>query len=507
MSIFTHPMRIIKGLPKFYFFVVVGVLVIGGVSSVYYFSKPIPSAAVSDSEAMHVMVASAASLAGTATPLPLIGTVTSLSQATVLAQASGQITALPHTLGDTVTAGTIIATFENASQQAAVLQAEGTYESAAAALARVTGSSNQNTTAATLAALQSGYAAIDDAVHIRADQLFSNPRTSSPNLVLIVPDSALVSKLEAERITLESTLSDMRTLSVTASTDTVAQTSQKAVADAQVVLAFLDDLLKAVNETPASQSMSAATLAGYQTSLSVARTEVVAVISGVTTAKSAYDANDASAAEAALKQAQGALDAAKANLEKTVVRSPISGTIVSLPISLGDSLSMNAPVAVISNPGALYVDAQVTPVDARTLLVGNRAVINGSVAGVVTFIALALDPATSKIEVKVGISGNSRDLTDGEVVSLSLTRTTHATLSTSSALTIPIVAIKILPTGPAVFTVATSSVLVEHPIQLGSILGDQVVVRSGLTPDMRIITDARGLAQGQTVIVDEGLTN
>ena len=44
--------------------------------------------------------------------------------------------------------------------------------------------------------------------------------------------------------------------------------------------------------------------------------------------------------------------------------------------------------------------------------------------------------------------------------------------------------------------------LVAKPVALGSILGDRIVVLSGVIPDMQIVVDARGLADGDTVIVN-----
>ena len=61
---------------------------------------------------------------------------------------------------------------------------------------------------------------------------------------------------------------------------------------------------------------------------------------------------------------------------------------------------------MISNPGALEVDTYVTSDDAKTLAIGGKAVIDGSVNGTIVFIAPALDPSTGKIEVKIGISGD-----------------------------------------------------------------------------------------------------
>ena len=178
---------------------------------------------------------------------------------------------------------------------------------------------------------------------------------------------------------------------------------------------------------------------------------------------------------------------------------------MSLPITLGDFVSNSAPVAEVSNPGALEVKAGVTPSDAKTLEVGGKATIEGSTAGVITAIAPALDPTTGDIQVTIGITGDQAALTDGDTVTVSLVRSVQTTQKSASgagaAILIPITAAKITPTGAVVFTVS-SSTLVAHPITLGTILGGQITVVSGLTLDMDIVTDARGLAAGQTVVVD-----
>ena len=536
MRLFSNLLFAIKRLPKFYSIggavVIVAAALIGGNAFLRAPAAPtIPANATA-----HVSVASVATLSSAVGPLPITGTVTSENQATILAQTSGEVISLNHALGDFVNAGDIIASFDASSQRAAVEQAQGAYAAAVAALALASGttaantgvSSNQaimvlqNAQTSAFAALQSAYAALDDAVHTRADALFTNPRTASASLILIVPDFRLTSTVDNERVALEQTLADAQALVHDNTAANIDQDSAAMIGHAQDVLAFLNNLIRAVNETQPSSTISAAALSADQVSLATARSEVLGAISSVTSAKNTYDtdassatatANSASggtenaikAAEANVTVAQGALAAAEANLAKTVVRSPISGTIVSLPITTGDYLVMNAPVATVSNPKALYVDAEVTSNDAKTLAVGNGAIINGNASGMITFIAPALDPATGEIQVKVGISGDTSSLVDGETVTLSLDRTPTAPsigAAGQTQITIPIVAANITPAGPVVFTVSTTSTLVAHSVTLGSILGTQVVVVSGLTPETNIVTDARGLAEGEVVVVD-----
>jgi HlyD family secretion protein len=484
----------------------------------------------------HVHVATVADLSSQAAPLPLVGKVTSLNQATILAQNAGEIVSVSHALGDRVGAGEVIAQFENSSQAAAVLQAQGAYDGAQAALAKAEGStaansgisSTQATTNAQNAqvsvgvALQATYAALDDAIHTKSDTLFSNPRTNSPKLnPFTIPDAQLVINLENKRLLPESQLKDAQTFQGTSasSTASVSQNVSGMISVAQTVLTFLNDMIVAINQAVSNQQESAADIAAAQSTLSAARNEVVSALSSLTGAKSAYDAaigtaqtaansaqsgtsSDIAAAQANAKSALGALNAAKANLEKTIIRSPISGTIVSLPISRGDYVSAFSQVSVVSNPNTLEVQVYVTAEDAKTLAVGGKATIeNGAASGAIVSIAPALDPTTGKILVKIDVEGDKSVLTDGDTVSVSLARAPRTTTN-ANVVTIPIIAAKITPQGPTVFTVSASTTLVAVPITLGTILGDRVTVLGGITSDMSIITDARGLSNGQTVVVD-----
>jgi RND family efflux transporter MFP subunit len=509
------------------------VLVLVVIVGVKHFFTTASVAETDTSGTSHVSVSSVADLSAQAGPLSVVGTVTSLSEATILAQSSGEITSLPRSLGDHVAAGSVIGQFENSSQRAAVVQAQGAYDAAQASLAKAQGTtaansgitSSQATTAAANArsaleaALGSTYAALDDAINTRADVLLINPRTDHPTFQpFTIPDSQLVTNILNERVGLQQTLSTAST-AASGSADIDARATTM-LGSAQTVVSYLNDMIEALNQAVPNPNVTASTIAADQTSLAAARTEVNSAISGLTSAKSAFDAassgaqtaansassgtaSDIAAAQASVKSAQGSLDAAQAALEKTIIRSPISGTVVSLPITLGDYVSMNAQVAVVSNPSALYVETAVTPDDAKTLAVGESATVNGSTSGVITFIAPAIDPSTGKIEVKVGLPGNTASLTDGETVSVTLNRATKKAAAAQPAqITVPIVAIKVAPQGAEVFTVSASSTLQAHPVSVGSILGDQIVVTSGLSPDLPIVTDARGLSEGQTVIVD-----
>jgi RND family efflux transporter MFP subunit len=517
---------------------VVVIVAIGGLG--YHFieasnAAPASTAKKSGRASTVVSVASVSSLSPNGAPLSLIGEVSSENQATVLAQVAGEIVTVERKLGDQVTAGERIAVMENSSQQAAVVQAEGSYDAAEAVVEEAKGTTaenssvtssqasqnEQNTETSANAALQSAYTSLDDAIHTKADTLFTDPRTQFSSLdapITYQGDTNLYTTIVTERRSLESVLDNAYSISTDTSAADIDTNISVMVKNVQTVETFLDNLTQAVNEL-VPDSSTATEISGYQSTVAAARTEVTATVPILTTAKTNYDSSTASAATAAntatggttesidvaeanLQEETGALDAAKSALEKTIITSPISGTIIDLPVTSGDYVPSFSEVAKVSNPTALKVTTYVSATDAATLSSGNAVMINGTVPGVITQIAPAIDPETGTIEVDIGLTGSQTGVIDGDSVTVTLNRTTSAVVSTTSSIIIPIVALKITPTGPAVFTVdPTKHMLVSHSVQIGSILGDNIVITSGLTSDMQIVSDARGLVVGQSVTV------
>jgi len=523
-------------------FVVAAVAIVGVGYHIVHGDSSTAPAARAGRAGQQVTVASVASLSPDTAAISVIGQVSSENEATVLTQVSGEIVNVDVKLGDQVSAGDTIATMENSAQQASVLQEQGAYDAAEVTLSEANGTTAANSSVTSSqatqnllnaetgadAALLSAYTALDDAVHTKADQLFSNPRTQFPSLNPVLTysdDTDLFVTIVNERKGLEAVLSDADSLANNATTTNVDDSVAGMIADAHTVDTFLSDLSDAVNEVSIDQTNSAQ-ISAYQTTVGAARTETATAISNLTTAKTTYDsanataataqnsstggtANSIAAAQASVQQALGALDAAKSALQKTIITSPISGTIVDLPLTNGDYLSSFSEAAKISNPSALKITAYVTADDAQTLSVGNAATVNGSQVGVITAIAPAIDPQTGTIEVDIGLTGSQAGLIDGDSVTVDLTRSVAPVASAASAnasstaqVIIPIVALKIMPTGPVVFTVdPIKKTLVSHPVEIGSILGENIVVTKGLTPNMLIVTDARGLVAGQSVTV------
>ncbi len=476
-----------------------------------------------------VTTASISSLSNSDKDFPLVGTVTSVSEATIRSESGGRLTYVSKKLGDMVYAGGVIAEFENSSEKAALLQAEGVYEQAKAARTIALLNSGQagtsliDTKNQTFNTIINTYTTIEDAIRGKTDSAYTDSKFDQVRLLLSVPDANLTSSLEIKRKAIEKILiaREVKNKTLTQNSDLITELNL-VLSDSQIVKIYLDDLYTAYSKALADSNFSQTLIDNGKTNVQTARQSVAAAVSGLvsmrttltlsTTANQVAGANNQvessgslAAADAQVKQALGAYNGALSRLEKTIVRSPITGTLNSLTITTGDYIGAFTQVAVVSNNGALEVISSVTEDDAKRISVGATVTINGTIAGVITRIASAIDPTTKKIEVRVGIKDIKSTLINGQSVRILVTQDkkniTTLGVKKSSPIIIPIAALKLTPQGGNVFTVGASNTLVAIPVKEGAILGEEIQILEGLSGSEVIVTDARGLKEGQIVEV------
>jgi multidrug efflux pump subunit AcrA (membrane-fusion protein) len=452
--------------------------------------------------------------------VPLIGTVTSTSEATIRSESSGKLTKVYKRLGDYVYAGQIIAEFENGGERAQLQQAEGVYDAAKVSRDIVNINSDTAVSAASdsktnaINAISSAYITMDDVIRTKTDSAFSNPRDINIKFIPVVPDDFLIRSLESSRTSIEKMLvareARNKTLTSSDNLDLEILTVQKEV---ETIKSYLNDMATAYSKALSDNNYSLASLEASKISINTSRSIISATLSSLTNAKTALTASinaetvtgkesksgSIGAADAQIKQALGAYNGALSRLEKTIIRSPITGTLNSLNIQTGDFITQFSEVAVVSNNGALEVLSYVTEEDAKRITVGSEVMVDSTVKGMITRIAPALDPRTKKIEVRIGIQDNKASLTNGQSVRVTITKNTKPVITSSDIIKIPISALKLTPDGAFVFTVTASSTLKSIPVQEGAILGEEIQIISGLRGDEDIVIDARGLKAGMTV--------
>lgn len=466
--------------------------------------------ATTEEELPSVKVSRVSDLMRGGSSLSAIAEITSVSEAKISPETAGKITRVRASLGDFVSAGQVLAEVENSSQRAAVLQAEGALDAAKAANVN-TDVSLDSAKSTALNTILSAYATYEGTVTSDIDVLFLHPESQTPTFRVLSSESQLKTKLENEHVMLSNTLKRQNGVddSLTVGSDLATELG-KAEADLRALRSYLDTTIQVLNKAIPGNEITASDIATYLSGATSARTSVTTSLSAIASAQSSLtlaannsgDTGVVSASSAALKQAQGAYNAALANLEKTIIRTPISGTLNNFTIKLGDTVSPQQQVAIVSNNGALEAVAYVTEEDKSQISVGKKVTLEGDVIGTITKIAPALDPVTRRIEVRIGLpSGAIKEFTNGQSVRVELANESgEATKPVTGPLAIPITALRMEASRTIVFTVEKGA-LVAKEITIGRLSGETVQVTAGLTADTEIVVDARGRKEGEMVNV------
>lgn len=488
-----------------------------------------------------VKVASVAALTQEST-LTLTGEVRSESEAELRAETGGQVTGVYVKAGQYVGAGTILAETENASQRAAVLSAQGSVAAARASLAKIQGgartedrtaASAQEKTAQTsleqakisaVAAYTQSLSLVEDAVLSKSDNFFDRPLTVRPSFRVKTASYNESLALEQERVAIADMLnawsSDTKTNNAQNNPDAALANAQDRI---KRIKRFLDNVAVYINQQKVDANTTREDINADQAVIALARSGADAALAAVTGArgglaqaqsgavsastnvqkiKTGAQVEDIQTAQAGLLSAQGGLAAAVAQLEHTRVRTPIAGTVSNLSIRRGDFVSPMQTVAVVSNKSGLEIETFVSQEQKSRVIVGGEVLIDGIHKGVVTSVEPGLDPVTKKSRVHVGFSGTT-DLIHGQFAEVVFLAGKAKVVNPSEGFYIPITAIKVLPDSLVVFTVSASSTLVAHPVEEGSIVGDTMLIKQGLTADMKIVLDARGHNENDLVEVTE----
>lgn len=275
----------------------------------------------------------------------------------------------------------------------------------------------------TLNKLRDAYSRSDDAIRNKVDQLFNNPKSMNPELGVVVSNNQLEADVESSRldikqmfITWENDLTKLTKGSDLLSFATMTDENLSQVRD------FLDSVALVANSLTKNASLSQTTVDGYKSDIWSARSSVNTAISNLSTAKeklrSAQSVLFIAQKELALKEAgatyeelaaqdarvlsaSASVEDILAEIEKTVVYSPISGVVASVDIKSGEMVSPNStPISIISD-NDFEIEANIAEADIAKISIGDSADVTLDAYGdSVLFKAVVadIDPAETVIE-------------------------------------------------------------------------------------------------------------
>jgi RND family efflux transporter MFP subunit len=434
----------------------------------------------------------------------VVGTVRAVSEAKLQAEAGGRITAVNVKIGDAVIAGTILGSIENNSERAQLLQAEGAYESALASSLQGRVSLDE-AKVGVRNTYRDTYSTIDAIIRNLTDDFFQNPSSSMRGFRLT--GTGKTEAFNEARGDIEVILT---TLAQHIANNHAGKTEQDMLTEIEdsvnTVNNFTSGLALIISEYDANTSFTESDLATYKTRLAGARASLDGALATISRTRQTYEqavlsgsTETSSQSSAGLKIALGALRSAQVNYEKTLIRTPISGVVNTLNLTTGEFISQGQPAAIVANNGSLEVSTALSEKDLFRIHIGDTVMVNTTVAGTISQIAPAIDPVTGKGEVKISIANGSA-LKNGSTVSVAFTHKNDSTTA-SSDIIVPLKSLKMLASGSVAFGVDENNTLKSLPVVLGAIQGDSVEITEGLTLETEIVTDARGLKEGDEVIV------
>jgi len=276
-------------------------------------------------------------------------------------------------------------------------------------------------------ALSESFVRADDAVRNEVDQLFSNARTSNPQIISAVADVQLKSEVNALRFQTEGLLTAWDKNPSSISRETVVKISS----DLNAVKAFVDKVAVAVNSLTPDYSLSATTINGYKTSVSSARTTLISAQSTLTAAeeklnssrsalliaqknlalkKAGTSAEDIRSQEARVLQYQASLQAVAAQLSKMTLRSPLTGIVTKQDAKVGQTVSVGTSVVSVISNSNLEIEANVSEISVGKVKVGDQVLItmdafaDKTFKGTVTYIEPAETVVDGVVNFKITIA-------------------------------------------------------------------------------------------------------
>lgn len=395
-EIIAHPL--ILGAIAFVVVVAIG-------SSIYY---------VSATQVPHSDISTSAS--STVQSLTATGTVEPSQNPDLAFESGGRVTRVNVRVGQSVYAGQVLTSLDTATLSAQRAGAEAALAGQQAKLAQLEAGARQvdvaaKQTAITQAqvALQNTYTnaattisqAYDKAfsgVTSNTDYLFNQPNSANPTLIFATSNNQASVSAVNTRAAAEAALSNLGTESATLSSDPtqVEDELASALSHLAAVRVYTDALLVALGSAIPTSSFSNAQVTTAQTTIGSLQSTINALTSSIQSAQqqiasgklAVTQANNAlsqttapatpediAAQQAQVAAAQAQIDSINAQIKNDIVVAPFSGTVASVHVKTGDTISPNT-VAVSLNPeSALQVIAYFTEIDITKVKVGASAAV------------------------------------------------------------------------------------------------------------------------------------
>ena len=331
------------------------------------------------------------------------GNIEPVSSLDLAFERGGRIISVNADVGDKVYAGETLVSLDSSELKAQLAQAEANRDASQATLDSMQVSAAEQTLIndynGVPTALNDAYSKADDAVRNQVDQFLTNPYIAS-NIITATDLQANRIVIGAELTSWKNTLNGLSASSSIGILDT-------AITDAQThlqnIAAFLDKAMNAV-------TTSSIPYTTYKTAISTGRTEVSTALSNLNTLSNTISSqkilagqnpDDVKAQTAVLAQTQASVQLIQAQLDKTNLIAPISGTVTIQNAKVGEVAAAGSPLVSLISNDRLQIEADIPEADIAKISIGDKTTFTLDALGSDSIFAasvISIDPSERIIE-------------------------------------------------------------------------------------------------------------
>ena len=442
---------------------------------------PPPVVKVSLASVSHANLVASLSVPGTLAPLPN-------QEAKVAPLVAGRIDKVYVRAGDSVKRGQAIATLDPGPILGQIQQAEATVKTNQASLAQAMINYQSQ--------LSSQQSAVDEATsNLAAQKIALQKLIAGSRPQEVEQAQSALASAQAALETAEQNLSRSQTLysqGLLARKDLEAAQSDERTAKAQVDSAQAALSLAKQGNRPEDIQAGKIAVVQAEQQLKAAQEQKSQNLS---------KAQDVQIAQGNLANAEGALNAAHAQLKALTISSPLDGVVVGDTPNSGEYIDTTGAVATIVNLASVRLILNVPAAQVAEIQTGQEVSFSAESDPSKTHIAhisvinKAVDPATNTVQVEALAVNTDRTLKDDGFVKASIITSSHP-----NALVVPVDAVVDKDGKGTVFTVGSDNVAHAVNVKTGVRQNSQIEVLSGLKDgDKVVVSGAYELEDGTQV--------
>lgn len=392
----------------------------------------------------------AAAIRTVAQEVNVTGNVKSAQALDLAFEKGGRVASVAVKVGDIVEEGHTLASLSNADLSAQLqsnlaglereqvklseLMRGARNEKAAVSTANVEGARTElgNARISLVDQVNNAFSKADDAVRNYADTLFENSDTSPSFGVTVssggttylvdTSDTSLSVSINQKRRDAEKILDSWSFVAQSIGDETLAVDARKAEADLVAIQSLLNDVALAVNTLYSEDATTNSVYAGFKADISTARTSLNSALASLRSAIQTYNtkksvlevaqlentlttapatSEEIAIQEAAIRAAQAQVDASRAEISKTKIVAPLSGTVTAVDARVGEIASAYSPVISIISEDELQIEMYVPEADIAKVKRGAKASVTFDAYGSdfeTSATVVSIDPAETEID-------------------------------------------------------------------------------------------------------------